>query len=112
MLRSHLSTCCDRSLGREWMENNNNEIYVNHPNFGLLYRICALEESRELYTTLYAQRLFFLATGPGSSQAFEPMGRSDARLLVEGRLRQLRREAKTGEREFQDLSAVHKRIFQ
>lgn len=91
---------------------SNNEIYVNHPSFGLLYRICSLEENRELYTTLYAQRLFFLATGLASAQTFEPMGRSDARLLVEGRLRQLRREARTGEREFQELTAVHKRIFQ
>jgi len=91
---------------------NNTEVYINHPNFGMLYRICPLEDSRELFTTLYAQRLFFLATGIGPGQNFEPMGRSDARLLVEGRLRQLRRTGRTGDREFQDLTAVHRRIFQ
>ncbi len=39
------------------------ESYLNHPTFGLLYRICELEDSRELFTTLYAQRMFFLIEG-------------------------------------------------
>ena len=91
---------------------NNTEVYINHPNFGMLYRICPLEDNRELFTTLYAQRLFFLATGVGPIQNFEPMGRSDARLLVEGRLRQLRRNGYGGDKEFQELATIHRRLFQ
>ena len=69
----------------------NREVYLNHPTFGLLYRLCIVEKNRELFTTLYAQRLFFMVTTEKEKTVFEPLGRSDARLLVENRLRQLRR---------------------
>ncbi|MEL7520201.1 MAG: PII-interacting protein PipX family protein, partial [Cyanobacteria bacterium J06553_1] len=36
------------------------ETYLNHPNFGLLFRICLVGEGQELFATLYAHRLFFL----------------------------------------------------
>ncbi|MGL6283419.1 MAG: PII-interacting protein PipX family protein, partial [Microcoleaceae cyanobacterium] len=48
---------------------------MNHPNFGLLYRICTLEDSQELFTTLYAQRLFFLVTAGPTGIKFEPITR-------------------------------------
>jgi len=67
-----------------------NETYLNHPTFGLLYRVCLLEEHRELFTTLYAQRLFFLVTVGPKKVSFDPISRSDARLLVENRLRNAR----------------------
>ena len=38
------------------------ETYLNHPNFGLLFRVCMVEEGKELFATLYAQRLFFLVS--------------------------------------------------
>jgi PII interaction protein X len=86
------------------------EIYLNHPTFGLLYRVCVIDETQEIFTTLYAQRLFFLVkTGP-ESISFEPISRSDARLLVESRLRQLRRENSTTE--YTTLSATYQRTFQ
>lgn len=69
----------------------NKENYLNHPTFGLLFRICLLEEHQELFTTLYAQRLFFLVTTDTTGVKFEPIGRSDARLMLENRLRLLRR---------------------
>ena len=40
----------------------NTENYLTHPTFGLLSRVCVLEQNQELFTTLYAQRLFFLVT--------------------------------------------------
>jgi hypothetical protein len=40
----------------------NAETYLNHPTFGLLFRVCLVEENQELFTTLYAQRLFFMVT--------------------------------------------------
>ncbi|HAA33067.1 MAG TPA: DUF3539 domain-containing protein, partial [Cyanobacteria bacterium UBA8553] len=38
------------------------ETYLNHPTFGLLFRVCMVEEGQELFTTLYAQRLFFVVS--------------------------------------------------
>ena len=38
------------------------ERYLNHPTFGLLYRVAEASEGRDLYATLYAQRMFFLVT--------------------------------------------------
>ncbi|MBD2000059.1 PipX family protein [Leptolyngbya sp. FACHB-541] len=85
------------------------ETYLNHPTFGLLFRVCLVEESRELFATLYAQRLFFLVTtGPGGVQ-FEPVGRSDARILVENRLRNLRRLGQ--QQEYSQLQAAYKQTF-
>ena len=69
----------------------NTENYLNHPTFGLLFRICFLESHQELFTTLYAQRLFFLVTTEPTGIKFESVGRNDARLLLENRLRLLRR---------------------
>ncbi len=87
-----------------------NETYMNHPNFGLLYRVCLVEDKQELFTTLYAQRLFFLVTNGIGGIKFEPLGRSDARLMVEIRLRQLRRNGQMAD--YQKLQQVHKNTFQ
>ncbi|EAW33295.1 transcriptional coactivator PipX [Lyngbya sp. PCC 8106] len=86
------------------------ETYMNHPNFGLLFRVCPVEENQELFTTLYAQRLFFLVTHGPSGLKFEPVTRSDARLAVEIRLRMLRRNSLVDE--YKELQAIHKRTFQ
>ena len=86
------------------------ENYINHPNFGMLYRVCPVDDNQELFTTLYAQRLFFLVTHGSSGIRFEPLGRSDARLMVEMRLRQFRRLGQTAE--YQQLQEIHKNTFQ
>ena len=85
------------------------ETYLNHPTFGLLYRVCMVEENQELFTTLYAQRLFFLVTTSSEGLAFEPISRSDARLLVENRLRQLRRIGSSTD--IEQLQLIHKQTF-
>ena len=88
----------------------NSETYLNHPTFGLLYRVCIVEENQELFTTLYAQRLFFLVTTGARGFKFEPIGRSEARLLLDNRLRLLRR---TGQlQEYDQLQKVLQRTFQ
>ncbi|MBK4730931.1 PipX family protein [Oxynema sp. CENA135] len=88
----------------------NTETYLNHPNFGLLFRVCIIESDRELFTTLYAQRLFFLVVTSGEGIKFEPLTRGDARLLVENRLRLLRRAGQT--KDYTQLQAIHRRTFQ
>lgn len=86
------------------------ETYLNHPTFGLLYRVCLVEEGRELFTTLYAQRLFFLVTSSPAGLKFEPISRADARIQVENRLRLLRRLGHSNE--YDQLMLIHKRTFQ
>lgn len=88
----------------------NTETYLNHPTFGLLFRVCMVEENQELFTTLYAQRLFFLVTTSPNGLTFEPITRSDARLLVENRLRLLRRTGPS--QTFEELQQIHKQTFQ
>lgn len=92
------------------MNSYSNETYLNHPTFGLLYRVCLIKDNQELFTTLYAQRLFFLVTIQSEKLIFEPISRSDSRLLVESRLRQLRfSESLT---KHQQLQTAYQRIFQ
>ncbi len=87
-----------------------NETYLNHPTFGLLYRVCLLDENQEIFTTLYAQRLFFLVTTTSQGISFETISRSNARLLVENRLRQLRRAESS--QEYKQLYDIYQRTFQ
>ena len=86
------------------------ENYLNHPNFGLLFRVCLLDANRELFTTLYAQRLFFLVITQGDRLEFEPITRSDARVMVENRVRMLRRSGP--QTEYDQLLTIYKQTFQ
>jgi PII interaction protein X len=86
------------------------ESYFNHPTFGMLFRICDLEEDQELYTTLYAQRLFFLVKHQSSGLNFDSISRSEARLIVENRLRHLRRLGNS--EKIQPLQLLYKQTFQ
>ena len=86
------------------------EDYLNHPNFGLLFRICLVDEQRELFTTLYAQRLFFVVVNGQEGLEFEPLSRTDARILVEARLRNLRRLGQVSD--YNLLQVIYKSLFQ
>lgn len=88
----------------------NSETYLNHPSFGLLYRVCIVDESQELFTTLYAQRLFFLVTTGPRGVNFEPISRSESRLMLENRLRLMRRSGQA--QEYDRLQKVLQRTFQ
>lgn len=87
-----------------------NETYLNHPNFGLLFRVCLVDESRELFTTLYAQRLFFLVTTGENGLEFEPVTRTDARIMAENRVRSLRRSGP--QQEYEQMLTLYKQTFQ
>jgi PII interaction protein X len=86
------------------------ENYLNHPNFGLLFRVCLVDANRELFTTLYAQRLFFLVTTGNEGLEFEPLTRADARILVDNRVRLLRRLGPP--QEYDQLLKVYRQTFQ
>ncbi len=85
------------------------ENYLNHPTFGLLYRICVVEDNQELFTTLYAQRIFFIVTNTPSGLSFQPVTRSDARLSIDTRIRLLRRNGQI--QESQQLQAMMQKNF-
>ena len=87
----------------------NQEVYLNHPTFGLLYRLCIVEKNQEVFTTLYAQRLFFKVTINTERTTFEPLSRADARLLVENRLRQIRRLGDWTT--YQQINDIYQRTF-
>lgn len=87
-----------------------NENYLNHPNFGLLFRVCLIDATRELFTTLYAQRLFFLVANGDDGLEFEPLTRTDARILVENRMRLLRRQGQ--QQDYNQLQVIYKQTFQ
>lgn len=87
------------------------ENYINHPTFGLLFRLCLVDEGRELFATLYAQRLFFVVTTSiPKGFTFESLGRSEARQLFEERMRYLRRRGDYSE--YDRLQKIYKQTFQ
>jgi PII interaction protein X len=68
------------------------ERYLNHPTFGMLYRVAPAGESCDLYATLYAQRIFFLVTLQTRGASFEVIPLMDARHYAEQNLVRSRRE--------------------
>ncbi|NET02101.1 MAG: DUF3539 family protein [Sphaerospermopsis sp. SIO1G2] len=86
------------------------ETYINHPTWGLLYKICMVDDNQDLFTTLYAQRLFFLVTSDVKGLKFQSIGRTEARMMLENRLRTLRRGGKS--QEYDQLQSVFQRTFQ
>jgi PII interaction protein X len=88
---------------------NSDEHYLNHPTFGLLYRICVVEENQELFTTLYAQRMFFLVANTANGLSFQPVTRAEARLTIDTRIRLLRRNGQNIES--QELQAMMQKNF-
>lgn len=90
-------------------DSQTNEVYLNHPTFGLLFRICLLKDNQELFTTLYAQRLFFTVTTNSDYFSFEPISRTDARLLVESLMRRLLLDREV--EKHRQLQAIYQRTF-
>ncbi|MGB5241836.1 MAG: PipX family protein [Prochlorococcaceae cyanobacterium] len=68
------------------------ERYLNHPTFGLLYRVAPAGEGRDLFATLYAQRMFFLVTLQPRGAQFEVIPLMDARHVAEQNLARARRD--------------------
>ena len=68
------------------------ERYLNHPTFGMLYRVAQVAEDRDLFATLYAQRIFFVVTLQAKGASFEVVPLMDARHFAEQNLARARRE--------------------
>ena len=62
------------------------ERYLNHPTFGMLYLVSPAGEGRDVYATLYAQKMFFLVTLQSRGAQFEVIPYLDARHHAERNL--------------------------
>ena len=70
-----------------------------------------VDNGQELFATLYAQRLFFLVSNSATEGlVFEPLGRSNARQMLENRLRILRRAGQQAD--YDRLQHTYKQTFQ
>ena len=70
----------------------NAEKYLNNPNFGMLYLVAPAGNGRDVYATLYAQRMFFLVTLQPRGSEFEVIPYQDARHHAELHLSRCKRD--------------------
>ena len=70
----------------------NAERYLNHPTFGMLYLVSPASNGRDVYATLYAQKIFFLVTLQPRGASFEVIPYMDARHYAEIHLTKCRQE--------------------
>ena len=68
------------------------ERYLNHPTFGMLYQVSPGNEGRDIYATLYAQKMFFLVEIKHREIFFEVIPYLDARNQSELNLQKARRQ--------------------
>tara|TARA_Y100001978_G_C23699847_1_gene440093 strand:+ start:1813 stop:2079 length:267 start_codon:yes stop_codon:yes gene_type:complete len=69
------------------------ERYLNHPTFGMLYQVSPANEDKDIYATLYAQKMFFLVTIKKREVLFEVIPYLAARHQAEINLQKAKREA-------------------
>ena len=67
------------------------ERYLNHPTFGMLYQVSPGNDGRDIYATLYAQKMFFLVKISQREVIFEVIPYLDARNQAELNLQKARR---------------------
>ena len=79
------------------------ERYLNHPTFGMLYLVAPAGEGRDVYATLYAQKMFFLVTLQPRGAQFEVIPYLDARHYAEMHLSRCRRDASSERDRWQEL---------
>ena len=69
------------------------ERYLNHPTFGMLYLVSPGNEGKDIYATLYAQKMFFLVEIKHREIFFEVIPYLDARNQSELNLQKARRQS-------------------
>ena len=68
------------------------ERYLNHTTFGMLYQVSSGNDGRDIYATLYAQKMFFLVEIKQREVFFEVIPYLDARNQSELNLQKARRK--------------------
>ena len=76
---------------------------MNHPTFGMLYLVAPAGDGRDVYATLYAQKMFFLVTLQPRGAEFEVIPYLDARHHAEVHLSRCRRNSSLEEERWKEL---------
>ena len=84
------------------------ERYLNHPTFGMLDLVAPAGEGRDVYATLYAQRMFFLVTLQPRGAQFEVIPYGDARHHADVHLQRCQR---SGAADLKDWKQLFKQTF-
>ena len=79
------------------------ERYLNHPTFGMLYQVSPANEGKDIYATLYAQKMFFLVSIKQREILFEVIPYLDARNQAEINLQKLKRESSSDLEKWENL---------
>ena len=84
------------------------ERYLNHPTFGMLYQVSLGIEGKDIYATLYAQKMFFLVEVKQREVFFEVIPYLDARNQSELNLKRARRQ---GSEDFSKWDNLFRQTF-
>ena len=84
------------------------ERYLNHPTFGMLYQVSLGIEGKDIYATLYAQKMFFLVEVRQRDVFFEVIPYLDARNQSELNLQRARRQ---GSEDFSKWDNLFRQTF-
>ena len=84
------------------------ERYLNHPTFGMLYQVSPGNEGKDIYATLYAQKMFFLVETRQREVFFEVIPYLDARNQSELNLQRARRQ---GSEDFSKWDNLFRQTF-
>ena len=84
------------------------ERYLNHPTFGMLYQVSLGIEGKDIYATLYAQKMFFLVEVRQKEVFFEVIPYLDARNQSELNLQRARRQ---GSEDFSKWDNLFRQTF-
>ena len=79
------------------------ERYLNHPTFGMLYQVSSGTEGKDVYATLYAQKMFFLVEIKQREVFFEVIPYLDARNLSELNIQKARRKGSEDLQKWENL---------
>ena len=79
------------------------ERYLNHPTFGMLYQVSLGIEGKDIYATLYAQKMFFLVEIKQREVFFEVIPYLDARNQSELNLQRARRQGSSDLQKWDNL---------
>ena len=84
------------------------ERYLNHPTFGMLYQVSLGIEGKDIYVTLYAQKMFFFVFVRQREVFFEVIPYLDARNQSELNLQRARRQ---GSEDFSKWDNLFRQTF-
>lgn len=108
-LSHHISQEKTRKSSQTYTKFSITETYISHPVFGLLNNICIVDNQTALYTSLYANRLFFVVTASHQGLQMDTISRDEARITIEKRLAVLRKSSFY--QDYEQLRGIYKNTF-